>query len=140
MKRLVGAAVPLVLLISGCSNGTTAKASPTVVEITMKDNSFSPSAITVPSKTKIVFRFTNDGSVEHEAIIGSEMVQTEHAKQMSNGGTMSGMGGTESDSATVKPGMSADVTMTFNGPQTVVIGCHEPNHYEAGMKASLTVT
>ena len=140
MKRIFGAAIPLALLVSGCGGGTGAKATPTVVEITMRDNSFSPPTITVPSKTKVVFRFTNQGSVEHEAIVGSETVQTEHAKTMANGGSMSGMGGTETDAATVKPGMSADLTMTFTGPETVLIGCHEPTHYESGMKATITVT
>ena len=111
------------------------------VEITMTDNAYSPSAVTVPKGEKVVFKFTNSGSVEHEAIIGDTTVQDDHAQDMMDGHTMSGMGGDASDrTVTVKPGKTAEVTTTFDAAGTLIIGCHVPGHYEAGMKAMLKVT
>ena len=31
------------------------------------------------------------------------------------------------------------MTYTFKGGESLLIGCHQPGHYEAGMKVSLTV-
>lgn len=39
----------------------------------------------------------------------------------------------------VEPGDTGSLTMTFASAGSIVIGCHEPGHYDAGMKAKLTV-
>ena len=62
--------------------------------------------------------------------------------------TMIGMGhdnmsadaGTDSDATVVQPGQTGPMTHTFTESGTVLIGCHEPGHWEAGMKATIKVT
>ena len=145
MRRIIGAVALVAIVAAGCadknSTSTTAGPARMRVEITMTDNAYSPSAVTVPKGEKVVFKFTNSGSVEHEAIIGDTSVQDDHAQEMMDGHSMSGMGGDASDrTVTVKPGKTAEITTTFDAAGTLIIGCHVPGHYEAGMKAMLKVT
>ena len=145
MRRIVGAVALVAIVAAGCADKNSARTAAgtatTQVEITMTDNAYSPTAVTVPKGEKVVFKFTNSGSVEHEAIIGDTSVQDDHAQEMMDGHSMSGMGGDASDrTVTVKPGKTAEVTTTFDAAGTLIIGCHVPGHYEAGMKAMLKVT
>ena len=41
---------------------------------------------------------------------------------------------------TVDPGDINTLTHTFKAGDVLVIGCHEPGHYVAGMKLALTVS
>ncbi len=41
---------------------------------------------------------------------------------------------------TVKPGRTAEITTTFDTAGSLIIGCHEAGHYEAGMRATLNIT
>ena len=40
----------------------------------------------------------------------------------------------------VAPGETATLVYTFDEPGTLLIGCHVPGHYAAGMKGTITVT
>lgn len=40
----------------------------------------------------------------------------------------------------IEPGETAELTWTFTDPGTVLMGCHEPGHYDAGMRGTITVT
>ena len=154
---------------AGKTNPATATPAKTTVEITMTDMAFHPGVVTVPKGQPVVLRFVNHDSVQHEAIIGDNTVQDEFSKRLkadgsrsdsgtvgdSNGGTgddpskwkddhstWSGKdtSGGESDRAVwVNPGKTAEITTTFATAGTLIIGCHEPGHYEGGMKAILTV-
>jgi uncharacterized cupredoxin-like copper-binding protein len=148
--RALGATLAvLTLTLAACGgDGSDAANNPsqTTIEVTMADNSFTPSEITVPKGEKVTFTFTNEGALEHEALIGTEADQDEHGQEMSGGGDMGDhnmdgdMGhGAMSDAMTVAPGETASKTMTFDESGTYLIGCHVPGHYEAGMKATITV-
>jgi uncharacterized cupredoxin-like copper-binding protein len=39
----------------------------------------------------------------------------------------------------VEPGKTGELTHTFRKGESVVIGCHEPGHYAAGMKLAVAV-
>ena len=39
----------------------------------------------------------------------------------------------------LKAGETGSLSMTFADAGSLLIGCHEPGHYDAGMKATLTV-
>jgi uncharacterized cupredoxin-like copper-binding protein len=41
---------------------------------------------------------------------------------------------------TVEPGERATLTRTFDAPGSVVVGCHQPGHWESGTKATVTVS
>ena len=49
------------------------------------------------------------------------------------------MKGHAMDGLTVMPGKMASTTTSFPATGMLEIGCHEPGHYEAGMKVVLTV-
>ena len=147
---LTGAAVV------GCGGGDQAgggSAGPAAHERTitvrMTDNVFEPARIEVSKGEKVTFRFVNDGTLVHEAYLGGEAEQEDHASEMatssgehaatSMGGDHAGMDMGERSMVTVKAGETGDLTHTFTGSDTVVIGCHQPGHWEAGMKATVTV-
>jgi uncharacterized cupredoxin-like copper-binding protein len=46
----------------------------------------------------------------------------------------------DGDSGTsVQPGQTATLTHTFTTAGSTIIGCHEPGHYQAGMKLTVIV-
>jgi uncharacterized cupredoxin-like copper-binding protein len=156
---------------SGGSGGDT-------IQVSMTDNEFTPNVFTVEAGKAVTFRLTNDGSVTHEAVIGTEAEQKAHDRVMremtttttadgsesdGSGSDGSGGGGTSGDTTTttdhdmgemhhlrshdsdlpgvtVEPGESKDLVYIFDAPGKVLIGCHEPGHYDDGMKATVTVT
>ncbi len=140
------------LLAAACggdtSTSTGASSTGRVVEITMTDMAYSPAAISVTKGETVTFRFRNNGQAIHEAVIGDSEYQMDHGASMTSS-TMAGTakdhgmghGGMGADNkVTVKPGKTGDVTYRFDASGTMLIGCHEPGHYEAGMKATVDVT
>ena len=89
------------------------------------------------------FVFTNTGTVPHDAFIGDAAAQADHEQQMRDADDDSGMnhgGGNDDDGAiTVEPGETGELTHTFDETGTLEIGCHEPGHYDDGMKMTVAV-
>lgn len=113
------------------------------VEITMVDTAFEPSSVEVAAGESVRFVFTNDGEVAHDAFVGDTAAQADHEQQMRDAEDDSGMdheGGTDDGAVTVEPGDTAELTYTFDDAGTVEIGCHQPGHYDAGMKIDVEVT
>ena len=144
------ATTTIVLTIAGCSaKSTTPAAGPAgrTIDITMADNTFQPTQIKVTKGETVALTFRNTGSARHEAILGNDATQMEHHAamtkppgQMEHGNSAVGAGSSKSDDAiTVEPGQSGTITRTFNESGPVMIGCHEPGHWESGMKATVTV-
>ena len=148
MRKRIGVLALVALVAAGCSDGDKATAADDarVVKITMLDNKYEPSQVTVPKGREVTFEFTNQGTVAHEALVGDEQAQMDHAQEMmsstsTDSGDMGGMHHSGADSAvTVKPGTSDKITTTFDEGGTFLIGCHVPLHYEQGMKATVKVT
>jgi uncharacterized cupredoxin-like copper-binding protein len=105
------------------------------VEVEMKDFAFSPSTFRVKKGETVTFRYHNPTTLLHEAVIGDESVQSEHGKAM----TEHGGHPEEGKVVEVAAGKTAELTYTFAQGGTLLIGCHQPGHYEAGMKATVTV-
>lgn len=107
----------------------------------MRDNRFTPSTLSVDEGETITFRFLNRGSIRHDAFIGDEDAQKEHEAEMpeSEEGHGGGHASTESDAITVKPGEAGSLTHTFDERGEIMIGCHEPGHYDAGMVVEISV-
>jgi uncharacterized cupredoxin-like copper-binding protein len=118
-----------------------------VVTVRMIDNAFRPGRIAVKVGEEVTFRFRNDGKVVHEAIVGTAEEQAEHEAEMNDGsagtddGDMTTMehGGSDNDALSVEPGRTGELTHTFEKAGELLIGCHEPDHYAAGMKIAVTV-
>ena len=98
------------------------------VEMSMVDLAFEPPAVAVKAGTAVRFDFRNEGSVAHEALFGDEPTQQAYEK-----------GKAKRVGVEVVPGRTKTFVHTFDRPGPLVIGCHVSGHYQAGMKARLTV-
>ena len=152
-QRALGALVALLALGAvACGDGDASDLSgpsAEVVDVDMADNAFRPGRIEVQAGEEVTFRFRNDGEVVHEAIVGNAEEQAEHEAEMNDkaaeedeDGDMTTMdhGGSDNDALSVEPGKTGELTHTFKEGDELLIGCHEPDHYEAGMKITVTVT
>ena len=158
MRRplLISAVLALSVTVAACGSGESASSSKPkqTVAVEMTDNAFSKPVIEVTAGEPVEITFTNTGKVDHEAIVGDAAMQMAHEKEMSQtsttemGGmdettTMGGMGhGTASsaEALTVKPGKTGTLTYTFKkSDDGILIGCHEPGHYDSGMKIKVSV-
>lgn len=103
------------------------------VAVSMSDFAYSPSSFTVKVGTTVRFVFTNEGLVEHEAVVGDEEAQ--------GAAEEAGGSGQVSDTRVeVLPGETRALPYTFALPGVLVLGCHFPGHWDAGMRATITVT
>jgi uncharacterized cupredoxin-like copper-binding protein len=149
-RRLVTAVAAALLLtgVAGCgSHGSAPTASPAAgrtVEVTMTDNAFAPNQLQVSKGETVTVKFRNAGAAKHEAVIGDEATQLRHHSE-STASTAAmehghgGEGAANSEAVSVAPGQSGALTHTFDETGAVLIGCHEPGHWEAGMKATVIV-
>ena len=143
----VAAAVMLAGAGAGCggsdhdsmSHGSSAgSGSIRTVDVTMRDVMFDPPALTVKDGETVTVVFHNAGKIRHDAFLGDEAAQAEHEKEMMSSTSMGGHMG--DDAISVQPGNAGSLTHTFKMGDTLVIGCHEPGHYAAGMKLAIVVT
>ena len=120
---------------------------PRTIEVAMTDMAFIPNEIDVAAGETVTFVFRNDGAVRHEAVFGNLAEQEAHHAEMAEmGGSDDAMdmGSTPHEQMTdlhsviVEPGESIEMTHTFDAASTM-IGCHEPGHWEAGMKLDIDV-
>jgi uncharacterized cupredoxin-like copper-binding protein len=105
------------------------------IAVTMTDAMrFEPGTIEVAAGEEITFVVTNVGVLPHEFFVGDEDEQVHHAAEMAEG---SGHG--HDDTLRLEAGETGRLTMTFDTAETLLIGCHEPGHYAAGMVGSIEV-
>lgn len=112
-----------------------------VVEIIANDDfSFDPDEITVSLGEVITFRVVNGGPLIHDFTLGDEATQQEHEAEMAEmaeSGEM--MRHDESNTMSIGPGETNELTWHFTETGSVLIGCHEVGHYDSGMKATITI-
>ena len=56
------------------------------------------------------------------------------------GHDMGNMGGGDDTNVSLRPGKTGEFTNRFDKAGTFEIGCHQPGHYDAGMKITINVT
>lgn len=136
---LLAAAIAAATIPAACSSDDpTTSAEGQTITVQMTDNQYSPTSFDVEKGETVTFEFVNEGQMTHEAYIGDEQAQEDHATEMMGGADHSmDMGG--DDVLTVAPGDTETMTRTFDETGTVVIGCHQPGHWESGMKATVNV-
>jgi uncharacterized cupredoxin-like copper-binding protein len=136
----------LVLVTAACGSDedpttTAGEGEGRTVEVEMVDIAFEPETLTVEQGETVTFRFTNNGRVAHDAFIGDAEAQADHEAEMADGGDGGhGHGGDDADAIVVEPGETGTLTHTFDDAGTVEIGCHQPGHYDAGMKIDIDVS
>jgi uncharacterized cupredoxin-like copper-binding protein len=141
---LCTAALILTLVVAGCgstddpSGEDAGGGAERTIEIAMQDNKYVPDSVAVEAGETVRFEFTNDGEVTHDAFIGDEAAQAEHEEEMS--GDMGGHGTGDTGAVTVEAGETGELTHTFEADEDVLIGCHEPGHYDGGMRLNIDVT
>jgi uncharacterized cupredoxin-like copper-binding protein len=138
--RAVAALVVAVLLVvTGCSSAGDDASAVRTVQVTMTDNAFQPARFEVGAGETVTFEFVNEGRQVHEAFFGDESAQMDHSTEAMGGDAGHSMDMDDESVVTVDPGRSGELTYTFDQPGTVLIGCHQPGHWESGMKATVTV-
>lgn len=102
---------------------------------TTDDLAFIPADLTVTAGETITFRIVNEGTVAHDFTLGDETTQERHEREMAE----MGMEHDQPNVVTVAAGETKELTWTFVQPGIVLVGCHQPGHYDAGMKGLITV-
>jgi uncharacterized cupredoxin-like copper-binding protein len=111
-----------------------------VVELSMVGMGFIPSSLTVKVGETVAFVVTNTDNIPHELFIGNIADQTayaaaERAASSARGALVPQMGyGIYLDAHG-----TGTVTYHFTTPGEIWLGCHLPGHWEAGMRAPVTV-
>jgi len=109
-----------------------------VIEISMLDElRFDPDTVEVAVGETVTLRVTNDGQIRHDFTLGDEETQAEHEAEMAEGGMS--MGHDEPNQLGLDAGESGELTWHFTAPASILYGCHEPGHYDAGMVGTLTI-
>jgi uncharacterized cupredoxin-like copper-binding protein len=102
-------------------------AAPRQVDVTADDDlNFSPSVIVVAQGETVSFKITTIGKAVHEFMIGpadAAFTDTEGTPELEN----------------LKKGHPQTLTFTFDGPGPFAFACHEPGHFEHGMKGWIIV-
>lgn len=114
-----------------------AEADRTIEVTTLDTMAYDPSAITVESEETVTFTVTNTGEAVHEFTLGDQAMQEEHAEEM--GDMDAGMAHDEPNSLSLQPGETKELTWRFGETGTVIYACHEPGHYQAGMRGEISV-
>lgn len=116
---------------------------PRAVLINMTDEiRYDPAVIEIQAGETIRFVVQNPTKLDHDFTIGDEMAQMHHEEEMArfyeDGGMMHGHD--ESNAVLLRPGETKMLVMTFDAAGELIIGCHIPGHYAAGMHGLITIT
>lgn len=142
MKRalLTAVAFAMAATSAACSSDPTESAGDSQsIAVQMTDNSYSPTSFDVKRGETVTFEFINDGRMTHEAYIGNQQAQGDHAESMMDGDDHPMGMADDGEIVTVEPGGTKSMTHTFDEDGTVLIGCHQPGQWESGMKATVNV-
>jgi uncharacterized cupredoxin-like copper-binding protein len=125
----------LAIVLVACSGGDGA---PTINVSMSDDMRYDPARYDVNAGETVTFEITNSGQARHEFFIGTAEEHEAHADEMREA--------EHGDDAHANPsavrldgGKRGSLTYTFEESGDLLIGCHEPGHYEAGMVAPVTV-
>jgi len=107
------------------------------VKVDMNDAMrFVPSSIEVKHGETVRFVVSNSGKLKHEFVLGTEKDLQEHYELMKK---FPEMEHDEPNMITLAPGKTGEVIWRFTKAGKVDIGCLQPGHYDAGMKAVVRV-
>jgi uncharacterized cupredoxin-like copper-binding protein len=107
------------------------KDNPRLVEVSMDDQlKFMPVAIGVSPGESVRFLLTNNGTATHEFAVGP--------KEMVDNDNVDGVHALEADEILSHSLKVLDYTFDGTGPYG--FACHEPGHFEAGMKGDIVFT
>ena len=113
---------------------TTADASgERTITIEIEHSAFIPTELDVEGGERVRFVVVNNDPIDHEFIVGDEEIQLIHEK-----GTEAHHGARDGE-ISVPAGETRETAYTFDGPGTLLYGCHLPQHYRYGMKGEIRI-
>jgi uncharacterized cupredoxin-like copper-binding protein len=108
------------------------------IELSALDTmTFEPASVVVSAGETITFVVTNDGQTAHEFTLGDAAMQQAHADAMAH--MPGGMSHELPNSVRLEPGETKELTWRLGDAGTLEYACHEPDHYEAGMRGTINV-
>ena len=136
--------IGLGLLLVACSPSADRRNVPAgtdrVVELSMEGMHFIPDRIEVKAGELVAFVVTNPNDVAHEVYIGTEADQmAHHAAHMAVPSADQALVAHGGYGIFLAPHESGVVSYRFDTPGEILLGCHLPGHWEAGMVATVTV-
>ncbi len=124
--------------VGGAGGPADASDAARVIEVAALDTmTFEPAGIEVSAGEVVTFEVTNRGQAVHEFTVGDAAMQEEHAQAMAH--MPEGVTHALPNTITLKPGETRQLTWRFGGAGELEYACHEPGHYEAGMRGQITV-
>lgn len=144
MRLLVPIASAVTLLAVACAGPGAAPAGK-VIEIEMREFAYSPAELALSPGDKVVLRFKNTGTVEHEFMAGSgptagkgyatdwlATARTDKTKGHDDAHTGEGL------KVNARQTGQIAITVPSQGGE-IEFGCFVAGHYEAGMKGKIVV-
>jgi uncharacterized cupredoxin-like copper-binding protein len=137
-------AVGLGLLLVACSPSAARRDVPAgtdrVVELSMEGMHFIPDRIQVDAGELVAFVVTNPNDVPHELYIGTAADQAaHHAAHMAASSPDQARVPHDGYGIFLEPHETGVVSYRFDTVGQILLGCHLPGHWEAGMVATVTV-
>jgi uncharacterized cupredoxin-like copper-binding protein len=141
MHTVAGSPTAAPSSVAGAAVGepaSSAEASRTI-EVTARDSmAFEPGSIQVSAGEVVTFVVTNAGQAAHEFTLGDEAMQSEHAEAMAH--MPPGVHHELPNSLSLAPGETKQLNWRFGAAGMLEFACHEPGHYDAGMRGPITVS
>lgn len=110
-----------------------------VIEIDATDAfTFEPDQVEVAVGETVTFRVVNVGNLPHDFTIGDAATQDDHEAEMAEM-PMGDPDGHDANAMTILAGETAEMTWTFTEAGTILMGCHIPGHYDAGMRGKIAI-
>lgn len=111
-----------------------------VIEIDATDDfTFEPAEVEIAMGETVTFRIANVGNLPHDFTIGDAETQDEHEAEMADM-PMGDPDGHDANAVTIPAGETVEMTWTFTEAGTILMGCHIPGHYDAGMRGEITIS
>ena len=156
LQALAAAVAAVALLATACGGGKEEPTPPPAdrtVQVTMGEMYFKPDVIRVKEGERIALEMVNEGAVEHEMWVGRQVHMEKGMPEGFDRDFFAGMRphfrGSKAEMEREEQGTELEFkaggkgTLTFTVPAGTrgewEIGCFEPGHYQAGMKAKLVV-
>jgi len=135
MRRLIVVGMLVLAALTACAGPPAADQ---IIEVTMTDDlRYDPDELRISAGQTVRFVIHNTGATVHEFLVGTVEEQAAFADEMSDGhGEVRHASGA---GVSVDPGETAEFSYTFEDPGELLVGCHEPGHYEGGMVAEVIV-
>jgi uncharacterized cupredoxin-like copper-binding protein len=120
---------------------------PRVITVELSALAYKPNVIRVSKNESVQFKFVNKTNAPHEALIGSTAEQVKHAKEMKAMAKEMAGDSTHMDHSAqngkgyvlIKANSVKTLNYKFGKAGRTTIGCHQPGHWEGGMKITVLV-